>query len=238
VRLVSTDPHHPGVFAFGQIAIGVFAFGQSALGVVAIGQLARGVFCLGQGAIGVFAVGQGAIGLWHGTGMIAAAGQSGYGVAIHLLPRLVSDPQPELPPTTDLRALLDRSASSGWLRASVSESGAIEPEDRDARIDTTAIQTRLVKGVDRAHVKVRANVVPDVSGYRHGHARVELVAEDVITYVSRPRSYLAYGGPPSGKPGERASALAIAVRSIAWLLTAGLVCAVSFVPLAEALLPP
>ncbi len=247
VRILSTDPDHPGVFAFGQIAVGIIAFGQSALGVVAVGQLARGVFCLGQGAIGVFAAGQGAIGLWHGTGMVAGAGASGYGLALHLLPRLVTPPVPDLPATTELGALLDRTVSSGWLRATVSESGAIEPEDRDLRVDMTAIQS-LVSGADhasaasmsrsplRAHVRVRANVVPDASGYREGRARVELVAEEIITYSSRPRRYLAYATPPGGKPGAPTSAAAVVVRSLAWLMMAALVGVVAFLPLGEALL--
>jgi hypothetical protein len=239
VRIISTDPQHPGVFAFGQVAVGVIAFGQAALGVVAIGQLARGVFCLGQGAIGVVAVGQGAIGLWHGTGMLAIAGARGYGLALHLLPLLVRERAPELPAETPLSALLDRSASGGWLRATLTASGGLDPDDVGARIDASAIESRLKLGAtakaDRAHVKVRANVIPDASGYREGRAHVELVAEDVITYPSHPRSHLAYGTPPKGSAGAPTTPLMIAVRTLVWLIALVLVSLVSFIPLFEAL---
>jgi hypothetical protein len=58
MRLVSTDPNEPGIFAVGQLAVGIFALGQLSLGVVAVGQLARGVFAFGQLAVGVVAIGQ------------------------------------------------------------------------------------------------------------------------------------------------------------------------------------
>jgi thioredoxin reductase len=37
VRILSTDPDVPGIFAIGQVATGVFACGQMATGLIAIG---------------------------------------------------------------------------------------------------------------------------------------------------------------------------------------------------------
>lgn len=239
MRIVSTDPNHAGVFAFGQVAVGIFAFGQAALGVVAIGQLARGVFCLGQGAIGVVAVGQGAVGLWHGTGMLAIAGQRGYGLALHLLPRIVTEPKPELPAPTAIDALVQRTQETGWLAATLLPTGLLEPDGAGVLIDVSNVHARLLaaarNGMDRAHVKVRANVVPDVSGYRSGSARVELVAEDVITHSSRVKRYLAFGVPPAGKPGSATTKLMIAARLFVWVMAVALVTIVSFLPLVDAL---
>jgi hypothetical protein len=242
VRIISTDPNHAGFFAFGQVAVGVIAFGQAALGVVAIGQLARGVFCLGQGAVGVVAVGQGAVGLWHATGMVGVAGQTGYGLVLHLLPRLVREPIPELPHTTPLDDFLSRSASNGWLGASLEADGLVQPDDRDVKIDTSAVHHKLVvgahNGADRAHLKVRPNVVFDPSTYRQGGAHVELVAEEAIVYSASPRRHLAYGKPPSGKPGDPTGPMMIVARSVVWLIVFGFVSVISFLPLIEALSEP
>src|SRR5262245_45469032 len=115
MRIFSTDPEQPGVFAVGQLAVGVFALGQLSLGVVAVGQLARGVIAIGQLAVGVVAIGQGAVGLWHGTGMVALGGQRGFGGVLHLLPRLVDEPLPELAPPTPIADLVGGAAATGWI---------------------------------------------------------------------------------------------------------------------------
>lgn len=238
MRIVSTDPNHAGIFAFGQVAVGIIAFGQAALGVVAVGQLARGFFCLGQGAIGIVAVGQGAVGLWHGTGMIAIAGQRGYGLALHLLPRIVTEPRPELPAPTPIEALVERTQDTGWLMAKLLPSGLVEPDDQQVRIDTSNVfaqlRTQASKGLDRAHLKVRANMVPDAAGYRSGRSHVELVAEEAIAYSSHVKRYLAFGVPPAGKPGGPTSTLMIAVRLVVWMMAVGLWAVLAVLPLVDA----
>jgi hypothetical protein len=106
VRILSTDPEQPGIFAIGQEAKGIFALGQMATGVVAVGQLARGVFVLGQLAIGVVAVGQGAVALGWGGGMIGVVGR-GFGIVLKLLPRYRRDGgKPPFP-------------GEGWIEANV-----------------------------------------------------------------------------------------------------------------------
>ncbi len=238
MRLVSTDPDEPGFFAFGQVAVGVIAFGQLALGIVAIGQLARGIVCVGQGAVGVLAVGQGAIGLWHGTGMLAIAGRSGYGLSLHLLPHVVREPEPSLPVAIPLEALVDGRTREGWVACLLARAGALEGDA--SRIDVSRIASRLAAGAgdgcDRAHVKTSASVVGEASGYRDASAHVELVAEDVILHRSRPRSHLAYATAPLGKIGASASTGAIVARSVGWLIAAAVVAALSIGPLLEALL--
>jgi len=239
VRIVSTDPDQPGIFAFGQVAVGIIAVGQLALGVVAIGQLARGFACIGQGAIGVFAIGQGAIGLWHGTGMIALAGQSGYGGSLHTIPQIVREAQPELADPTPLADLLAGRAKEGWIPAKIGDSGALTPIERDHPIQTNAIDARLADAqtkFDRAHVKVRANVVPDPAGYRTSQQHVELVASDAVFYSSNPRTYLAYGKIGKGTPGEQAGPVGLVLRTIVWIGMLAAVSLLTFQPLAEAFL--
>jgi hypothetical protein len=241
VRIVSTDPDQPGFFAIGQVAVGVIAVGQLALGVIAIGQLARGVICIGQGAVGVIAIGQGAVGLWYGTGILALAGQRGYGLALHTLPQIVRDPLPDLAPPTPLRDLVEGRVGSGWIPAKLDARGLIEPDEGPAPLDASNVYSALLdaqrRGLDRLHVKVRASVVPEASEYRAARSHVLLVAEQIVAYSSDRPAYLAYGVPPKGAPGGRASAASIVVRTIVWLIALVVVFFVSFVPLAEALFP-
>lgn len=226
MRFFSTDPHDPGVIGVGQEACGIFALGQSAHGIVAIGQLSRGVFCVGQLAIGVFAIGQGAIGLWHATGMVALAGQRGYGLVFHTLPRVATEPQPDLPRTIPLAELASGAVGEGWISGRiVTHDGApaIAPDGGDALIEVSAIYPRLLeathKGFESACVKVRATVVHGQSaGYRSADARLELVAEDVVPYLERPPTYLTFSVPPKGAPGKgRASAIGVVVRGLVWI---------------------
>jgi hypothetical protein len=229
MRFLSTDPRYPGVIGVGQEACGLFALGQSAHGIIAIGQLSRGVFVVGQLAIGVFAVGQGAIGLWHATGMVGLAGQRGYGLILHTLPRVVvAEPQPELPSTVALAEIAGGTISEGWVLARlVMKDGApaVEPEDGDARVDVSAIfpmlAAALEQGRDRAAVRVRAMFVPDASsGYRSASAHVDLVASEAVPYRSRPPVHLAYPSMPKGEvknAANAASTLALVWRSIVWL---------------------
>jgi hypothetical protein len=243
VQLVSTDPNRPGIFAFGQVAVGVFAFGQSALGVVAIGQLARGIFCVGQGALGVFCVGQGSVGLWHATGMVALAGQSGYGLALHTLPRRLREAPPVLAEPTPLSAFAAREVTEGWIPARLVAGEGGGPElvfEGGARVDASAIEASLAEGLrrgaDRAHVLVRAEVVVDDGRYRSAATHTDLVAATAIVYAKSRPVRIAYGVPPSGAPGEPASVAGIALRSAAWMFAFALVSLVTFAPLARALL--
>ena len=227
MRIISTDPREPGIIGVGQEACGIFAFGQTAHGVVAVGQLARGFFVVGQLAIGVFAIGQGAIGLWHATGMVGLAGQRGYGLILHTLPRLVTDPRPELPSVVPLAEIARGATAEAWVAVRITTregAPAIDPDDGDALIDVSAIYPRLVAalqaGQDAACVKVRASVVHGPSvGYRDpGAARLELVADDVVPFVRRPPTHLAFSVPPKGAPGKgRASAGGIAARAAIWV---------------------
>jgi hypothetical protein len=234
MRLISTNPSEPGVFAFGQVAVGVFAFGQAALGVVAIGQLARGVFCLGQGAIGVVAVGQGAIGLFYATAMVGIAGTHGRGFVVHTLPLLVEEPRPELEPAVRVDDLRARRIEAGWLSCLLRD-GALVPEDSpDAQLDAGAVGLILEdareRGCDRVHVHVRAETVFDEVGYRAGGARVLLVGDSAVPYHSRPRRFLAFAGAKSA-----ADISSIAPRALLWIVAAAIVVAVSLLPLVEAL---
>ncbi|MCA9682233.1 MAG: hypothetical protein KC457_08560 [Myxococcales bacterium] len=111
MRLLSTDPDEPGVFAVGQVAYGIVALGQMATGVIAIGQVARGVIAIGQGAIGLIAVGQGAIGLYAGLAMLGIFGR---GFPLPVVPKL---PRPrQLPGTTDL-SQVRMGYGDGWIEA-------------------------------------------------------------------------------------------------------------------------
>lgn len=242
MQLFSTDPRHPGFFAVGQEAVGFIALGQAALGVIAIGQIARGVFCLGQGAIGVFCVGQGSIGLVHGTGMLALAGNSGYGLALHLLPRLVTEPLPALPSVVPIADVASRALADGWVEARLSkgrDGAPVVTAEGNARIDTSAIAGELVaavaRGDDRAAVHLRAEVVVDDTSYRSTETHTELVADRFVSYSSHRPRHLAYAVPPKGAVGERASAASLALRTLAWLVAVGVVTLAAFLPLASAL---
>lgn len=243
MQLLSTNPRHPGIFAIGQEAVGIIAFGQLALGVVAIGQVARGVFCVGQGAIGVFAIGQGAVGLVHGTGMVALAGNSGYGLALHLLPRRVSEPLPRLPPTVDVADLVSRRLEGGWIEARIERDASGEPSlvaEGNRRLVTTGMRERLLfalqRNEDRAHVRARVDVVVDDAAYRSAETHTDVIADDIITWASRRPRHWAYPKPPKGSLGEPASTNAIVIRTLGWLVALAIVCVASFLPLAQAFL--
>lgn len=238
MRLISTDPQHPGLFAFGQFAVGVVAIGQIALGVIAIGQVARGVFCVGQAAIGVFCVGQGSVGLYHGTGMVALAGPRGYGLALHLLPQIQREPPPLLPTATPPADLLERRAERGWLYAKLqpgSPHARAVLEGTTATVDTAALQPQLdaarAEGNDWVHLLVRAERETDETNYRKAESHVRLVAEEAIPYRSNPPVAFLYGAPPKGAARFPVTPLAGALRSMGYLAMVALVVFFSFVPL-------
>jgi hypothetical protein len=250
MRILSTDPRHPGFFAIGQEAVGVIAFGQLALGVVAIGQLARGVFAVGQLAVGVFAAGQGAVGLWHGSGMVAIAGQRGYGFALHLLPRIVTEPRSDVPNAESASEVLSGAAKSAWIPAKLyipphkppaSPGASVIPDEAlNVELDVSAVKPVLAAGIgtsDRVMLRVRAERTAEVGGYREAHTETKLVAEEAIVFSSRPRWHLAYGQPPAGTPGTSpASGVELVARTFGWLVAFGIVAVATFLPLAQALL--
>jgi hypothetical protein len=243
MRLFSTDPNEPGVFAVGQLSVGIFALGQMSLGIVAVGQLARGVFALGQLAIGVVAIGQGAVGLFHGTGMVGLAGQRGFGLVLHSLPRLVVEPAPPLEPTTPVSDIAAGNVPSGWISARLAEGPAGPSVTADSGealdIDILPVHAQLIAGVsqgcDRVHLCVRREVAIDQSGYRDAHREVRLVAEQAVVYSSRRPWHLAYGLPPAGKLGEPATGVEIALRTLVFVVAFAIVSVATFWPLAEAL---
>jgi hypothetical protein len=243
MRLFSTDPNEPGIFAVGQLSVGIFALGQLSLGIVAIGQLARGVFAFGQLAVGVVAIGQGAVGLFHGTGMVALAGQRGFGIVLHSLPRLVAEPAPPLAPPMPVSDIVAGDVPSGWIpaRLVVGPAGPrVIPDDgKDLEVDVLLVRAELLAGVargcDRAHLRVRREVAIDQGGYRQAHREVTLVAEQVVVYPSRRPRHLAYGRPPAGRPGAPATGVEIAFRTLAFVIAVAIVSVTTFWPLAEAL---
>lgn len=240
MRLISTDPQHPGIFAFGQFAVGVVAIGQIALGVIAIGQVARGVFCVGQAALGVFCVGQGSVGLYHGTGMVALAGPRGYGLALHLLPRAQREPPPLLPTATPPADLLERRAERGWLYAKL-QPGAPHAravlEGTSAAVDTAALQAQLdtarAEGNDWVHLLVRTERETDETNYRKAESRMRLVAEEALPYRSTPPVTFLYGAPPKGVPRFPLTPLSVSLRSLGYLAIVVLVVFATFLPLAR-----
>lgn len=240
MRLISTDPQHPGIFAFGQFAVGVVAIGQIALGVVAIGQVARGIFCVGQAAIGVFCIGQGSIGLYHGTGMIALAGPRGYGLALHLLPQIQREPPPLLPTATPPADLLERRADRGWLYAKL-QPGAPHAravlEGTNAAVDTAALQSQLdaarTEGNDWVHLLVRAERETDKTNYRKAESHVRLIAEEALPYRSSPPVTFLYGAPPKGAPRFPVTLVSLTLRSFGYLAIVALVVFFSLMPLAK-----
>ena len=243
MRLFSTDPNEPGIFAVGQFSVGVFALGQTSLGVVAIGQLARGVFAVGQLAVGVVAIGQCSVGLFHGTGMVALAGQRGFGLVLHSLPWLVAEPAPPLAAPVPVAHIVAGEVPSGWIpaRLVVEPAGprVIPDDDGHIEVDISLVRADLLagaaRGCDRAHVSVRREVAIDEGGYRQAQREVTLFAEQVIVYPSRRPRHLAYGRPPAGTPGAPAKNLEIALRTLAFLIAVSIVAVTTFWPLAEAL---
>lgn len=244
MRLLSTDPSEPGVIAVGQVAVGIFAFGQSAHGIVAIGQLARGVVAVGQLAIGVVALGQGAVGLWFGTGMVGIAGQRGYGLVLHTLPRLVAEPAPARPPTVPVARLLAREVTTGWVAARIARDAnglRVVAVDDAVDIVTRDVDAELVRaaavGLDAAHVEVRVNVIEEAgANYRYAPAHAELVATQLLAYPSKPRRRLSYASAPRDELGYAPpSTVSIVLRSIAWALALMLWCGVVGWPLCAAL---
>ncbi|MGE0785345.1 MAG: hypothetical protein AB7S26_06640 [Sandaracinaceae bacterium] len=163
MRLFSTDPDVPGVFAVGQVAVGIFAFGQLAVGVVAIGQVARGVFALGQLAIGFVAVGQGALGVLYAGGMGAIGGR-GFGLCLKMLPKMVIDrfERPTLPPVSSLAEALEK--GRGWVVARIKEGRFV--------IDGTPFEPELAEDARRELARAVAQ--------QHNHALLTLRTEDRV----------------------------------------------------------
>jgi hypothetical protein len=143
-------------------------------------------------------------------------------------------------PTTPLADLVDGKVAEGWVPAKITAQGLLELDEGQATLDSSNVYQKLQdafsKGLDRAHVKLRGQLVPDAAAYRQQKAHVGLTAMDAVVYTSHRPRYLAYGLPPKGSPGGRAGAAGIIIRSFIWLVALGIVLAVSLVPLIEALI--
>jgi len=172
VRLFSTDPDDPGVFAVGQLAYGVFALGQMATGVVAIGQLARGVIAIGQGAIGIVAIGQGAVGVAYGIGMIGLVGR-GLGIVVPVLPkvRIVRSKPPKVSPIVELGDLEAAGPDGAWVRMSLDDE-QLSCGGKALDLETAMVAAPLSHAVANGHrhamvkLTVRIEVIGPAEGYR------------------------------------------------------------------------
>jgi len=155
MRLLSTDPGEPGVFAVGQEAYGVIAIGQFATGVIAIGQMARGVIAIGQVAVGLVVVGQLGFGLFAGIAMLGVFGR---GFPIPLVPKL---PRPrELPPTTEL-GHIRMGYGDGWVDAHLAMTlgGAPTLAQSGVSLDDVKLTARLIP---LARAELRRYLAPKV----------------------------------------------------------------------------
>lgn len=226
MRLISTNPGEPGVFAVGQLAVGVFAFGQMALGVVAVGQVARGVFALGQLAIGFVAFGQASLGVLWAGGMVAVGGR-GIGLCLKVLPKVVVErfERPQLPPLNTLQDVL--AEGRGWVLARIKDRGlhvdgapldfAMSPE-ADEQLERAAAQ-----GHNHACLTLRREeqVVGQDVGYR------QPVARERVLHVARLLSWeersplVRFEGPLTSAGGLLLRALGMCVLLVAWYVVAG-----------------
>lgn len=183
MRLLSTNPDEPGVFAIGQVATGIFAFGQMATGVIAIGQLARGVVAVGQLAVGFVAVGQACYAPLWGGGMVGITGR-GFGFVLKMLPKYRPDfGAPEGWATCG--GLIDaREKGQGLVRAQI-RSHALYGEDGqplDLLVGPFAAPALAQAEDSQAIVHVAAESVQDTDGtYREAPQTHQVLRAQAIT---------------------------------------------------------
>ena len=194
MRLISTDPDEPGIFAFGQFAYGVVAIGQVATGIFTIGQLSIGVIAVGQGATGLIAVGQGAVGLLYAVAMVGV-GARGFGGVLPLLPgvKVQRFERPELPPLSPLVAFERESA--GHLLAQIKD-GKIYIDDRPLSVELShrAVE-QLARASELGHnfacltLRVQTQLHEDAAAYRAPVEQTRTLRATELTtwFEGRPR---------------------------------------------------
>ncbi len=160
MRILSTDPDEPGIFAIGQVATGVFAFGQMATGVIAIGQLARGVVAVGQLAVGFVAIGQACYSVVWGGGMVGLTGR-GFGFVLKTLPKYRPD----------------RGAPEGWARLGT----LMDVREKGIGTVRARVCGRALLGEDGLplDVQVNADIANQLSTIGDSKAVVQLVRDDI-----------------------------------------------------------
>lgn len=217
MRILSTDPDVPGVFAVGQIATGIFALGQMATGFVAVGQVARGVIVVGQGAIGIIAIGQGTVAVGWGVGMVAIVGR-GYGLVARLLPKYRPDRgKPELPPLSNLEEI--RQTRNGWIAARVRDHALVDESGAALQVPLTDDVMRGLADAEDAravvNVIVHETVANEGGSYRQA-ARVDLTFRAVAV-----RTWNLWPWPFEAIQGQGvAPAWELVLRGLGWVALA------------------
>lgn len=228
MRIISTDPDEPGVFAFGQVAYGIFALGQIATGVIAIGQVARGVVAIGQGAIGVVAIGQGAFGVLYGGGMIAVGGR-GFGLALKMLPKIAIErfARPALPPLSTFAELSTRSRGPAWVLARIVD-GGLSVDGAPLAIEPTAKLTEQLRdAIEAGHthacvtVDVEERDLPTQGGYREAAPRERVLVGARMQSWREGPPRVRFEGAATGVIGLALRAIGMAGLAWGWWMLAG-----------------
>ena len=229
MRLFSTDPNEPGVFAVGQEAFGVFALGQLACGVVAVGQVARGVIAVGQVAVGVVALGQASLGILWAGGMIGVGGR-GFGIVLKLLPKVVVERflRPVLPPLSSLETLANTEAERAWVLAQVEAGPRLTVDGKPLALERRAgVDEQLRAAVEAGHthacitVDAEERVRPQEGGYREAapHEQVLVAARLKSWREAPPKVHLE--GPLTGIGGLFLRLVGMSGLAVAWWLVVG-----------------
>lgn len=226
MRLFSTDPDEPGVFAIGQVAVGVFAFGQLAVGVIAIGQLARGVIAVGQVAVGFVAVGQGALGVLYAGGMGAVGGR-GFGLCLKVLPKVVLErfERPQLPPLGTVQDVIAK--GRGWVLARIKDARLwVDGEPVDFELSDEA-KAELGRAIAQDHnhacltMRSEQRIVRQEGGYRDAAETEQVLrVQRLSSWVERSPE-VRLEGPLTSIGGLLLRALGMCALVAAWYFIAG-----------------
>jgi hypothetical protein len=197
VRILSTNPDEPGIFAIGQVATGIFAFGQMATGVIAIGQLARGVVAVGQLAIGFVAIGQACYSVIWGGGMVGITGR-GFGFVLKTIPKY--RPDGGAPSGYEACVLLDevRTKGFGLVHARIRDHRLVDEDGTPLAVEPTEPTAAMLQSSEdsEALVNVAAEVESETDGtYREApHLHRILRAQSLRTYRRWPWPFEAISG--------------------------------------------
>lgn len=189
MRLFSSSPSEPGVFAVGQFATGIFV----------LGQFGRGIFVVGQFAIGVFAIGQFAVGLLWALGQFAVGGRTlGFMLDLGLLPRLRWPwEDPALPESLPGAELLSGRHERAWGRARLqkSDSGVFfESAGQTLPVELTnaglvnEVEQSLREGVKEGLFwveRVEDRATGDVSSYREAAPQKKILVSSRFQPIKR-----------------------------------------------------